>query len=73
MTRVTEGDLTCFICSDKDESADEYRVDEAPDQSGFVVSAHIEPLPPPEILTPKSPRWNEFCDALDAIDDSRTS
>ena len=62
VTRVTEGDLICFICGDKGELANEYRVDDAPDHSGFVVSAM-----PSEILTPKSPRWNEFCNALDLM------
>lgn len=35
ITRVTEGDLTCFMCGDRDESAGDYRIDHAAD--GFVV------------------------------------
>jgi hypothetical protein len=36
VTRVTEGDLTCFMCGDAGESAGDYGVDDAAD--GFVVS-----------------------------------
>ena len=36
VTRVTEGDLTCFMCGDRGERAGDYRMEEAAD--GFVVS-----------------------------------
>ena len=40
ITWVTEGNLTCFMCGDRGESAADYRMDEAAD--GFVVSRRPE-------------------------------
>jgi hypothetical protein len=39
VTRMTEGELTCFICTDQGTPKDEYEFTLGPENSGFVVSA----------------------------------
>ena len=55
VTRVTEGDLICFICGDKGELANEYRVDEVPDHSGILVVSGDNPAG-----TTSSPFFRKF-------------